>query len=98
MNSFIALYTMPWMVLLHCKWLVMHRCEGDIPIPMALRVFVQRSEHDRQDNFDIVADEVAKVFVVPEVERTFRDLCQISGNQEIQTGVHEPGNGDWPLT
>jgi hypothetical protein len=28
MNSFIALYTMPWMVLLHCKWLDMHMCEA----------------------------------------------------------------------
>ena len=54
----------------------MPMCEGDIPIPMALRVFVQRSEHDRQDNFNIIADEVAKVFIVPEVERTLGDLCQ----------------------
>lgn len=63
---------------------------------MALRVFVQGSEHDRQDNFNVIADEVAKVFVVPEVERTFGDLCkwlvaireskQESTNLEMRTG------------
>jgi hypothetical protein len=43
---------------------------------MALRVLVQRSEHDRQDDFNVVANKVAEVFVVPEVKRTFGDLCQ----------------------
>ena len=64
-----------------------HAClRGSVPIPMALRVFVQRSEHDRQNNFNIVADEVAKVLVVPEVERAFGDLRQwlaaVKGSKE----------------
>ena len=41
---------------------------------MALRVLVKRSEHDWQDDLNIVADEVAKVFIVPEVQGTFCDL------------------------
>lgn len=38
-----------------------------LPVPMALGVLVKRSEHDREDGFHIIADEVAEVFVVPEV-------------------------------
>lgn len=45
-----------------------------IPIPVALGVLVQRSEHDRKDNLDIVTDEVAEVLIVPEVESTLGDL------------------------
>ena len=41
--------------------------EYDLPVPVAFRVFVEGLEHDWEDDFDIVADEVAEVFVVPEV-------------------------------
>ena len=49
-----------------------------LPIPVSLRVLIERREHDRQDDVDVVADEVAEVLVVPEVERSFRDLRAIS--------------------
>jgi hypothetical protein len=44
------------------------------PVPVALRVFVERRKHDGQDNFDVVADQVAEILVVPKVERPFSDL------------------------
>jgi len=34
---------------------------------MSLGVLIQRSEHDGENDLDIVADEVAKVLVVPKV-------------------------------
>jgi hypothetical protein len=34
---------------------------------MALGVFVQRSEHDWQNDLDVVANEVAEVLIVPEI-------------------------------
>lgn len=39
----------------------------DIPIPMALGVFVQRRKHDGQDSFNVVADQVAEIFVIPKI-------------------------------
>jgi DNA-binding helix-hairpin-helix protein with protein kinase domain len=44
------------------------------PVPVPLGVFVQRCKHDGQYDLDIVTDQVAKVFVVPEVQRSFGDL------------------------
>lgn len=44
---------------------------------MTFRVLIEWLKHDRQDNFDIVADEVAEVFIVPEVKRSFRNLLHV---------------------
>lgn len=44
---------------------------------MTLRVLKQRREHDRQNHFDIIADEVAKVFVIPEIQGTLGDLAKV---------------------
>jgi len=41
---------------------------------MTLRVLVERREHNRQDNLDIVADEIAEILVVPEVEGSLGNL------------------------
>jgi hypothetical protein len=46
-----------------------------VPVPMTFRILVERREHYRQDGFDVVADQVAEVFVVPEVERSLGDLA-----------------------
>lgn len=48
------------------------------PVPVALRVLVEWGEHDRQDNVDIVADEIAEILVVPEVECSFSHLWNLS--------------------
>lgn len=66
MNNFMALYTMPWIVLILVSGedLVF---ESHIPVPMPLGVFVERCEHDGQDGFYIIADEVTEILVVPEV-------------------------------
>ncbi len=47
---------------------------SDKPVPVTLGVLVERGKHDGQDDFDIIADQVAEVLVVPEVERPFGDL------------------------
>lgn len=47
---------------------------GALPVPMAFRVFIQRCKHDGQDDFDVVADEVAEVFIVPEIESSLGHL------------------------
>jgi hypothetical protein len=44
---------------------------------MAFGVFIERCEHDGKDDFNVVADEVAKVFIVPEIEGT---LCNLGGD------------------
>ena len=49
------------------------------PVPVSLGVFVEWRKHDWQDYLDIVAHEVAKVLVVPKVERP---LCYL----EMGTG------------
>jgi Trm5-related predicted tRNA methylase len=41
---------------------------------MSLRVFIQGREHDRENDFYIVTDKIAKVLVVPEVKRALRNL------------------------
>jgi hypothetical protein len=42
---------------------------------VALRILIQGCEHDRQYRFDIVANQVAEVLIVPEVQGTFGDLA-----------------------
>jgi hypothetical protein len=34
---------------------------------MPLGVFEQRCEHDWENDFDVITDKVAKIFVVPEI-------------------------------
>lgn len=58
--------------------------KGYLPVPMALRVLVKRSEHDRENGFYIIADEVAEVFVVPEIESALSNLVS-NEDQEIRT-------------
>lgn len=41
---------------------------------MTLGVLEQRREHDWQNDLNIIADQVAEVFIVPEVECTLGDL------------------------
>jgi hypothetical protein len=48
--------------------------QAAIPVPVALRVLIQRRKHNRQNDVDIVADQIAEVLVVPEVERSLGDL------------------------
>ncbi len=55
--------------------------EGFVPIPMAFRIFVQRGKHDGENNLDIVADEVAEILVVPEVESTLSNLKVRTGHR-----------------
>jgi hypothetical protein len=43
---------------------------------MSFRILIEGSKHDWKDSLDIVADKIAKVLIVPEVERTFRNLNQ----------------------
>lgn len=50
-----------------------------VPVPVTLRVFVQWGEHNGQDDFDVVANKVAEVLVVPEVQCSLGDL-------EVRTG------------
>jgi hypothetical protein len=44
------------------------------PIPVAFRVLIQRSEHDRKDCVDVVGDKTTEVFIVPKVERALSNL------------------------
>ena len=39
-----------------------------VPVPVTLRILIERREHYGQDGFNIVADQVAEIFVVPEVK------------------------------
>jgi len=50
----------------------------NLPVPMSFRVLVQRCKHDRQDRFNVVTNKVAEVLVVPEVQRSFGNLLQVS--------------------
>jgi hypothetical protein len=45
-----------------------------LPIPMTLGVLVKRREHDGKDRLHIVTDQVAKIFIVPEVQCAFGNL------------------------
>lgn len=48
---------------------------------MALGVLIQRGKHDRENDLNIVADQVAEVLVVPEVKSPFSDLEVGAGNR-----------------
>jgi hypothetical protein len=41
---------------------------------VALRVLIQRCKHDRKNDIDIVADQVAEVLIVPEIESSLGNL------------------------
>jgi len=45
---------------------------------MTLGVLIKRCKHDGKDGVDIVANEVAEILVVPEVECSFSDLSGVS--------------------
>ena len=75
MKSFIALYTIPWIVLCFVSLGGMvSLVRGNTPVPVSLRVLVKRCKHDWQNDVDVITNKVAEVFVVPEIERTFSDL------------------------
>lgn len=42
--------------------------QESLPVPMSLRVLVQRGEHDRKNDFDVIANEIAEVLIVPKVQ------------------------------
>jgi len=48
----------------------------DVPVPVALGVLVEWCKHDRQNHIDVVANEIAKVLIVPEVESSLGNLRQ----------------------
>lgn len=56
---------------------------------MQLRVEVERREDDREDRLDIVRHEVEDVFVVPVVQRSFRDLSRESAmiSELLHSGI-----------
>lgn len=41
---------------------------------MAFRIFIKRLKHYRQNDFDVVANKVAEILIVPEVKCSFCDL------------------------
>jgi hypothetical protein len=46
----------------------------DLPVPMALGILIERSKHNRKNYLNIVADKVAEILIVPEVQSSFCDL------------------------
>lgn len=58
----------------------MRRESMHLPIPVALGIFVKRRKHDRENDFNIVADQVAEILVVPEVQRPLGNLKVGTGN------------------
>lgn len=84
----------PWRASLHCKpyrgwcWGMLVQAQvtenSNLPIPMAFWVLVKWGEHDRQDNLNIIADQVAEVLVVPEVESTLGYLEMRTSNRFCQ--------------
>jgi hypothetical protein len=48
--------------------------EWALPVPVSLRVLIQRREHDGQNDFNVVADKVTEILVVPEVECSLGNL------------------------
>lgn len=59
---------------MQCKPDIQYRGVLNIPIPMALGVLVQWCKHNRQYDFDIVTDQIAKVLIIPEIKRSLRNL------------------------
>ena len=56
------------------SWLECRILDLYIPVPVAFRVFVERGKHDGKNDLDVVADQIAEVLVVPEVEGSLGDL------------------------
>lgn len=69
-----ALYTMPWMVLCGLVNSTRRVHKFDIPVPVTFGILVERRKHDGQDSLHVVADQVAEVLVVPEVQGTLGHL------------------------
>ncbi len=55
---------------------------------MSLGVLIQRSEHYWQDHLDVVANEIAEVLIVPEVECSLRNLRSLV-SIDFQLHVHK---------
>ena len=51
-----------------------------IPIPVALGVLIEGSKHDGENDVNVVADKVAEILVVPEVQGSLGDLEVRAGN------------------
>ena len=47
---------------------------GRSPVPVTIRVGVERGEDEREDGLDVLADEVDNVLVVPVVEGSLGNL------------------------
>lgn len=98
MKSFMALYTIPCIVLCRCQRLNMTRFSTTLPIPVTFGILVQRRKHDGEDNFHIVADEIAEVLIVPEVKSPLGHLYSSSqwSSREVIWVIHlemRAGNG-----
>jgi hypothetical protein len=48
--------------------------EKNLPIPMALRVLVKGREHYWEYRLDIIAYQIAEVFIVPEIKGSLGNL------------------------
>lgn len=48
---------------------------------MTLGVLIKWRKHDRQDDLNIVANKVAEVLIVPEVQRSLRNLEMWAGDR-----------------
>jgi hypothetical protein len=71
-------------------------CEYE-PIPVTFRILVKRSKHYRQYRLHVVADQIAEVFIVPEVKCPFSNLINQSvciQKQEVESAYLEMGAGD----
>lgn len=55
------------------------------PVPVSIRVDVQRREDEGQDGVDIFADEVDDVLVVPVVESSLGHLAEIEVRDRNET-------------
>jgi len=47
---------------------------GDLPVPVTLGVLIQGRKHDRENDVDIVADQIAEVLVIPEIKSSLGNL------------------------
>lgn len=55
---------------------------------MTFRVLIEWLKHDWQDDFNVVANEIAEVFVVPEVQCSLRNLLDlVSWDCKVQDAV-----------
>ena len=63
---------------------------------MALGVLVERCKHYGEYNLDIVADEVAEIFVVPKIQSTLSNLSRSISMLARYVMAYKPGNAGWP--